>query len=72
MFSRLSNFSGPLSRFSSGSLGEEVQPNLLLSLDSFDYDLYFKLLQIANEIKPIFEPMSNISLFNNKDLYDNI
>jgi len=43
MFSRLSNFSGPLGRFSSGSLVEEVQPNLLLSLDSFDYDLYFKL-----------------------------
>ena len=43
MFSRLSNFSGPLSRFSSGSLVEEAQLNLLLSLDSFDYDLYFKL-----------------------------
>ena len=41
MFSRLSNFSGPLSRFSSGGSGEE-QPNLLLSLDSFDYDLYGK------------------------------
>jgi len=35
MFSRLSNFSGPLSRFSSGGLGE-AQTNLLLSLDSFN------------------------------------
>jgi hypothetical protein len=40
MISRLSSFSGPLSSFfSSGG----SQPNLLLSLDSFDYDLYFKL-----------------------------
>ena len=40
MISRLSSFSGPFgSFFSSGS----SQLNLLLSLDSFDYDLYFKL-----------------------------
>ena len=49
MFSRLSNFSGPLSRFSSGGLGEEAQPNLLLSLDSFDYDLYFKLFSFDTD-----------------------
>jgi hypothetical protein len=40
MISRLSNFTGPLGGFFSGGF---VEPNLLLSLDSFDYDLYFKL-----------------------------
>lgn len=40
MISRLSNFVGPLGSFFSGGV---AQPNLLLSLDSFDYDLYFKL-----------------------------
>jgi hypothetical protein len=40
MISRLSNFTGPLGSFFSGGA---PQPNPLLSLDSFNYDLYFKL-----------------------------
>jgi hypothetical protein len=39
MISRLSNFVGPLGSFFSGGI---LQPNLLLSLDSFNYDLYGK------------------------------
>jgi len=38
MISRISNFVGPLGSFFSGG----TQPNLLLSLDSYNYDLYKK------------------------------
>jgi hypothetical protein len=41
MLSRFSNFVGPLSQFFSGGGGAEL--NLLLSLDSLNYDLYGKL-----------------------------
>jgi len=48
MISRLSNFVGPLGSFFSGG---GLQPNLLLSLDSFNYDLYGKSFT--------FDPVNN-------------